>query len=113
MGSKCSLEDFGNLEFAIKEKYGEIAIINPKSFWNLEFEKIFQEQLKELAKCDKEREKNKKQLFKENCPKCIKCKKNLLDFRDKIYINKFKTCFLCYIKYVEGREELPKTRKEK
>lgn len=103
----------------LKQNIGEDAIVNPKSLWDLEKEKIYQKQLKEFWENDKNRiKKNEKVerdgffiskciIFK-NGLKCPKCNNGLLNFRDELYINKYNNCFLCYIINVEGKE----TRKE-
>jgi hypothetical protein len=101
------------LEKAIMDKYGEIATRNPSYFWDEEKEKAYLEQLK------KENEKPteyttiqaegffiKKKLFmKANQRTCPQCGNYSFDSKDDLYINKFETCFKCFVLYVEGREE--------
>ena len=40
------------------------------------------------------------------------CKRYSFNLKDDVYMNKFECCFECYIKYVEGREELWQERKK-
>lgn len=101
------------LEKAIEQKYGDIATRNPSYFWNEEKEKSYLEQLK------KENEKPsdyttiqsegffiKSKLFiKAHQRTCPECGKYSFDVKDDLYMNKFNTCYKCYILYVEGREE--------
>ena len=105
------------IEKAIKEKYGDDAIANPKAFWDEDKEKEYLEQMKEFyAKTSKNLERedkidvngikvSKKLLNKEprkNCPVCGKFPKKSMD---DVCILKFQCCNTCYINYVEHREE--------
>ena len=76
------------IEKAIKEKYGDDAIANPKSNWNEEKEKEYLEQMRLLYDRNNKRE----------------------QYTEKVDVNgvsliKFECCSQCYIQYVEGREE--------
>ena len=103
------------VEAAIKEKYGEEAIQNPKKFWTQEKEKEYLKQLKEFYNKseDKSQDKDrvgdvyisKKILNIESNRQCPVCDKYSFDKKDDLYMNKFKCCFGCYIQYVEGREK--------
>ena len=103
------------VEAAIKEKYGEEAIQNPKKFWTQEKEKEYLKQLKEFYNKseDKSQDKDrvgdvyisKKILNRESNRQCPVCDKYSFDKKDDLYMNKFKCCFGCYIQYVEGREK--------
>ena len=103
------------VEAAIKEKYGEEAIQNPKKFWNQDKEKEYLKQLKEFYKKKEEKSQDKdrvgdvyvskKLLNRESNRQCPVCDKYSFDRKDDLYMNKFKCCFGCYIQYVEGREE--------
>ena len=114
------------IERAVKEKYGDSAIHNPKANWNEEKEKDYIEQVKEQAKIISEKSQNeqtieengflvKKKLFTTKtsriCP--VKdCKHYSFSLKDDVYMNKFDCCYECYIKFVEGREELWQERKK-
>ena len=106
------------VEKAIQEKYGDEAIQNPKANWDQEKEKKYLEQIKKIAKTEKQKEKIKvngvlipKKLFrKESKRTCPECKIYSFDTRDDLYMAKFKCCFKCYILYVEGREEKWQTK---
>lgn len=114
------------VERAVKEKYGDNAINNPKANWNEEKEKDYIEQVKECAKTFTEKAQNqetiqetgfliKKKLITTKtsrvCP--VKdCKRYSFSLKDDVYMNKFDCCYECFIKYVEGREELWQERKK-
>ena len=103
------------VEAAIKEKYGEEAVQNPKKFWTQEKEKEHLKQLKEFYNKseDKPQDKDrvsdvyisKKILNRESNRQCPVCDKYSFDKKDDLYMNKFKCCFGCYIQYVHGREK--------
>ncbi len=105
------------IEKAIKDKYGDEAIANPKSEWDENKEKEYLEQMKELYNRNNKnrmyREKvdvngikmSKKLLNREslkNCPVCGVFTKNT---KDDVSLIKFDCCYKCYIQYVEDREE--------
>ena len=103
------------VETAIKEKYGEEAIQNPKKFWNQDKEKEYLKQLKEFYRKKEEKSQDKdkvgdvyiskKLLNRESNRQCPVCDKYSFDKKDDLYMNKFKCCFGCYIQYVHGREK--------
>jgi hypothetical protein len=105
------------LEKAIKKKYGQETIINPKSNWDDEKEQQYLEQLKEYSKkqqaIKEESERIEKDGFflpknlinKKNKRKCSVCGTYSFKKKDDLYINKFECCWLCYIQWVDGREE--------
>jgi hypothetical protein len=114
------------IEKAVKEKYGEKAIDNPKANWNEEKEKDYIEQVKQQAKIISEKSENqetieengfllKKKLFTTKtsrvCP-VTECKRYSFSLKDDVYVNKFDCCYECYIKFVEGREDLWQKRKK-
>ena len=110
------------IEKAIAKKYGHETIENPRSHWNDEKEKEYQEQLKILAEKERKYEESqektevngilisKKLLTREttrrNCPVC-----EIFSFKlkDDAYMNKYDCCYNCYIQWVDGREERWKT----
>ena len=51
---KDKLNQIAGVERAIREKYGDEAIANPKANWDDEKEKDYLSQLKELSKKDRE-----------------------------------------------------------
>ena len=105
--------EIAKIEKAIKEKYGQEAIENPKKHWDQEKEKKY---LKDLKKFYKEKQRNSeiketehfiikdKTLEKKQENTCPVCKKYSLFKKDDLYMLKFECCFDCYIDYVEGRE---------
>jgi hypothetical protein len=114
------------VERAVKEKYGENAIANPKANWSEEKEKNYIEQVKEQAEVVRQKaqkqeivEENgflvKKKLFTTKpsrvCP-VLECARYSFSIKDDVYMNKFGCCYECYIKYIEGREDLWEERKK-
>ena len=105
------------IEQAISKKYGPEAVQNPRGNWNDEKEKQYLEQIQELAKKEVElRDKDekvevngilmpKKLLNKESNRTCPVCDTYSFDVRDDVYMNKYDCCRLCYVKYVEDRED--------
>ncbi len=101
------------VELAIQEKYGEEAIQNPKANWNQEKERAYLEQIKQISKSEKPKEKMEvdgvlmpKKLFIKKIERtCPQCNKYSFKSKDDLYMTKFKCCFKCYVLYVEGREE--------
>jgi len=105
------------LEKAIAQKYGEEATHNPRRFWNEEKEKQYIQQSfqqrQKFAKLAETQDKveqdgfliNKKLLNRDHNRTCPVCDKYSFRPKDDLYMNKFNTCYVCYIKYVEGREE--------
>ena len=113
MKKEKDLNYIASVEKAIKEKYGEETIVNPKSRWNKEKESKYLEGLKKLY--DKKREKSPKvevegfllsgkRATMDSTRSCPVCSSYSFDIKDDLYMNKFKCCFECYIKHVEGRE---------
>lgn len=104
------------LEKAVKEKYGELATMHPKYFWNQEKEREYIADTKETAKkelnYEQSREKvdlggiliPKKLINKNDHRDCSVCKEYSFTKTDDVYLNKFNTCQKCYIKYIEDRE---------
>jgi hypothetical protein len=105
------------IEKAIADKYGTETILNPKSLWNEDKEKEYQEQIKELQQKQLFIEENshkveidgvfisKKLLNKDSKRTCPVCSIYSFSLEDDIYMNKFECCKICYVKYIEDREE--------
>ena len=126
---KKDLNYVAKLEKAIKARWGEEAIVNPKSSWDKDKEKEYIEQAKHAAKKDithsDQSEKvemngflvTKKLLNKETNRTCPVCETYSFKSEDDLYMLKFECCFDCYIEHVEDREERwatgwrPKTEK--
>jgi hypothetical protein len=97
------------VEKAIKEKYGEKAIVNPRADWTDEEEKSYQEQKQIIEKNqfidNSLEEKNTKcgyllrnKLFTKEERVCPECKDYSFSIKDGLYFNKFNMCYKCYIK---------------
>ncbi len=105
------------VEKAIAQKYGEEATHNPKRFWNEEKEKEYIEQSlqerQKFAKLSDGEDKveqdgfliNKKLLTRDHKRDCLVCGKYSFHPRDDLYMNKFDACFVCYVNYIEDREQ--------
>jgi len=105
------------LEHAIAEKYGTETVQHPAKNWTPEKEEQYFEQLKilndKLNKIAEKLEKvevqgvliSKKLLNRDSKRVCLVCNKYSFDSRDDVYMNKHECCRICYIQYVEGREE--------
>ena len=115
---KKDFNKIAKIEKAIREKYGEEAIQNPKKSWDEEKEKRYLEDLKEFyKKKQKNRKTEEKEGFLVKSKKasntqqrtCPVCNSYSFDSRDDLYMNKFECCFDCFIQHVEGREERWKT----
>ena len=118
--SEKDLNKIAKFEKAIKEKYGESAIQNPKSSWNEEKEKKYLADLKKFYSNEKtnktytdkdgftvkETKRKSASSSSRNCPVCSSYSFSL---EDDLYMTKYECCFECYIKFVEGREERWKT----
>jgi len=113
MKNKLSDIEVAKLEKAIKEKYGEESIQNPKSLWTEEKEKEYLSQVKKVDLEKKEKIKKEREGFSVNITKnkftierrCPTCQKYSFNSKDDLYMLKFDCCFECYIQYVEHREE--------
>jgi len=106
--------EIAKYEKAIKDKYGDEAIQNPKKLWDEEKEKSY---LQDLRKFYNKKENTKQRLTKpgfeiiqkkENktaSRECPVCGTYSMSNRDDLYMTKFQCCFECYIQHVEHREE--------
>ena len=111
---ETDLNKIAKIEKAIKDKYGEEAIQNPKRAWNKEKENKYLEDLKAFhERHSKNKKTEQAEGFKIKTRKvsnktqrtCPVCKKYSFESRDDVYMTKFDCCFECFIQYVEGREE--------
>ena len=105
------------LEKAIAQKYGDEATHNPRRFWDEDKEKGYIEQSQaeqqKFAKNAESQDKveqdgfliNKKLLNRDHNRSCPVCRKYSFHTRDDLYMNKFKACFGCYVRYIEGGRE--------
>jgi len=105
------------VEKAIAKKFGQEAIINPKSKWDDEKEQEYLQQLKEFysrqrKKADNDEKINeegfllsKNLINRESKRVCTTCSEYSFNMKDDLYMNKFDCCWKCYIQWVEDREE--------
>ena len=104
------------LEKAVKEKYGELATMNPKYFWDESKEKDYIEQVKETVEKQRHAELSKekieldgvllpKKLINKNTNRvCSYCNAYSFNKKDDLYMNKFKACYRCYVYNIEGKQ---------
>ncbi len=118
MNKQKDLNQIAKIEKAIKDKYGEEAIQNPKGSWDKEKEAKYLKDLKSFYKNDKRQKTtetvgdiviNKSKAAYKVDRKCPVCNAYSFSAKDDVYMTKFSCCFDCYIQYVEGREERWKT----
>ena len=105
------------VEKAIKEKYGDEAIVNPKAEWDEQKEKLYLQQMKDLYERNSKKKAysekvdvngikiSKKLLNRESLKNCPVCGAFPRSVRDDVSLIKFECCNKCFIKHVEGREE--------
>tara|TARA_R110000744_G_scaffold20600_5_gene54062 strand:- start:1486 stop:1902 length:417 start_codon:yes stop_codon:yes gene_type:complete len=105
------------VERAIAEKYGDIAIQNPHSFWNPEKEASYLDQIKQRYKKDNKRRESdekinkdgffvsKKLLTRDEDRVCTTCFEYSFDLKDDLYMSKHDCCWKCYIHFVIDRED--------
>ena len=102
------LNKIAKIEKAIAQKYGEIAVSNPRSFWTQEKEQAYLDELKELHQEEINKDGflvAKKLLNRERDRTCPACFTYSFNPKDDYYMNKYDCCGKCYIQFVEGREE--------
>ena len=105
------------IEKAIAKKFGDDTIINPKSLWTDDKEDKYLKQLKDFyskqRKAAEKLEKTEKDGFlvpknlinKESKRVCPVCETYSFSMRDDLYMNKYECCHLCFIQWVDDREE--------
>ena len=115
---KKDLNEIAKIEKAIKEKYGEETIQNPRKDWTQEKEIAYLEDLKAFSKRPpRPKEEESSEGFKIKGKKsphevhrdCPVCSSYSFSEKDDLYMTKFECCFNCYVQYVEDREERWKT----
>jgi hypothetical protein len=106
------------VEKAIKEKYGDETISNPKSNWDDDKEQEYLDELKKMAQKDRASHYKKevidnngilitKKLIKKDDVQrmCPVCDTYSFKTKDDVYMKKFDCCYECYIQFIDGREE--------
>ena len=113
MEKEIDYNQIAAIEKAISQKYGNLAVQNPAHFWDEQKEKEYLEQLKEVSRNKQIQEETEEKdlggfylrgkLFtKEQNNKCSKCGIYSTKIVDDLYLNKFNSCYTCYIKHIEG-----------
>ena len=104
------------VEKAVGKKYGQEAVSNPKSGWTPEKEELYKLELEKLKKKkdntpEEQYEEvkgvliHKKLINKRKQKSCSQCESKIENLNDDTCYTKYETCFKCYIKYIEFREE--------
>jgi hypothetical protein len=104
------------VERAIAEKYGKKAVQDFRSQWEEEDEKEYLSQLAERNHRHKNHHHkqkvetenysiSKRPSTKKSLRTCPICKTYSFSYRDDLYMSRFKSCFLCYVDFIEFREE--------
>ncbi len=114
MSKEKDFNEIAKIEKAIKEKYGEEAIQNPKGSWDKEKEARYLEDLKAFYKRSSRSKKTEEAdgfIIKDRKSKteisrtCPVCGSYSFSEKDDLYMVKFECCYDCYIQYIDGREE--------
>lgn len=112
---KQDLNFIAAMEKAVREKYGEEAIANPKGNWTPDKEEKYLQEVKEARKkefaVESSQEKveldgvliSKKLINKTMNRKCSLCNNYSFNRNDDMFLNKHSCCFRCYIDRIEGR----------
>ena len=110
-------DKIAQFEKAIGKKYGKETIQNPNAGWNDDKEKEYLESTKKLqSKISKSNEDNdlveidgflmpKRLINTESNRTCPTCSTYSFNKADDFYMHKFECCELCFVKWVDGREE--------
>lgn len=121
MKPKRTIEELAKIEHALKEKYGEDSIVNPRQFWTKEKESEYQKELSVSVEKQQKLEENSEKIEKDgfliskrlltytNSEGCPTCSKYFLNAQDTVYLIKFECCHKCFIDFVDGREDRWKT----
>jgi len=112
---KRDWNDIAALEQLMEKKFGKESTIDPRSNWNPIKEKEYIQQTKDNYKREIEQEQQEQKLFDGFSLKgklfssglnyfCTKCEKHSTNPDDDVYLNKYKCCYICYIKHYEGKK---------
>lgn len=102
------LNQIAQIEKAIQQKYGDRAVINPKSLWSKEDEENYQQQISSGSfETQKKTIKEKREDYDFECSKlfteeervCEKCGVYSMNNKDSLYLNKFHLCYTCFLKH--------------
>jgi len=114
---KKDLNEIAAIEAAIKKKYGEDSIVNPKNSWTDDKEKEYLQYVQQIAARDEQASLDdefedlngvliqKKLVNRRKVNHCDTCKSKIVNLDDDVSYTKFGACFKCYINYIEYREE--------
>jgi len=117
MKPKHDLNYIAAVEKAISEKYGKDTVQDFRNTWEEGKEKEYLNQLKDLRVKRDRRGKNheevvvgdvkikKRPVEQKTDRTCPVCKTYSFSRRDDLYMNRFKSCYDCYVDFIIGREE--------
>tara|TARA_B100000131_G_C18003869_1_gene567600 strand:+ start:96 stop:476 length:381 start_codon:yes stop_codon:yes gene_type:complete len=100
-GNKKDYNFIAALEKAVAEKYGKEAAQDIRSSWNPEKEKEYLRQLKN----SRDKQKNHTAKREKSSRTCPVCKTYSFSGADDLYMNRFNCCYMCYVDFVERRED--------
>lgn len=104
------------IEKAISEKYGKNAAQDLRSEWDDKREKEYLEQLKSANKRRSKAERKDEEIAentfistrvgkRKDTRSCPVCETYSFSMKDDLYMNRFSCCYLCYVDFVQDREE--------
>ena len=104
------------VEKAISEKYGKDAAQDLRSQWDDKREKEYLEQLKSANKRRSKTERKDEEIAentfistragkRKDTRSCPVCETYSFSMKDDLYMNRFSSCYLCYVDFVQEREE--------
>jgi hypothetical protein len=106
-----------SVEKAIAEKYGKDTVQDFRSSWEEDREKEYLEQLKDRREKGYKKQYKKTVSLDENTiiherpievtidRSCPVCKTYSFSGKDDLYMNRFKSCYRCYIDFIQDRED--------
>ena len=110
-------------EEAIEKKYGEDAVLDPSLLWSTEKEKEYLKQVKDVEKFYRQQPfenyidqggfiLKEKLINKKSFKNCSLCKEQAYKTIDEVYMNKYDSCYICFVLKIENREEKWKQNKK-
>jgi len=113
---KKDYDHIAAVEKAISQKYGKDAAQDLRSQWDDKREKEYLEQLKNANQRRLRTERKHKEIAentfvstradkRKDTRSCPVCETYSFSMKDDLYMNRFSCCYLCYIDFVQDREE--------
>ena len=115
MSKKLDWDYVASVEKAIAEKYGKETVQDFRNDWDEQKEKEYLAQLKEVNQKENAPDQDKvevdgilfskKVVERKSDRTCPVCKTYSFSMKDDLYMNRFKSCQMCYYDFVHDREE--------